>query len=256
MNKVNKVRDIASRLDVPTDVASSSHSYAQRFAGLTGEYFLQVQRDAVLEHLKTIQFDKNKSILEIGGGHCQLTQTYLDLGFEVTIHGSDERSFTRAYDLGFKNHPKVTFVSCPIDQLNFREKEFDIVSGIRLIAHLDDWQSFLSSIYLFSKKGIIFDYANLKTLNFLNPSFYGIKEKIEKNSRPFNCHSPNEIKSELEKLGCEEILSTPQFILPMGIHRKLNNKTLSQKFEFKLNSLGLKFLGNPVIVFARKKSQD
>lgn len=249
---MNKIKDIASRLDVPTDVASSSHSYAKRFAGPTGEYFLQIQQEAVLKNISTFELDENKSILEIGGGHCQLTQTYLDLGFKVTIQGSDERSFTRAYDLGFKDHPRVTFVTCPIEKLDFKENEFDLVSGIRLIAHLTDWQNFLRSIYLISKSGIIFDYANFKTLNFFNPIFYRVKEKIEKNSRPFKCHSPKEIERELMELGCKEIISTPQFILPMGLHRKLKNKTLSEKFETKLNRLGFKFLGNPVIVLAKK----
>lgn len=92
--KNNNSRSMASRLDVPIDVASSSNDYALRFSGPVGEYLLETQintvKKALEKYLTEAPNNTQKTVLKLGGGHCQLTQTYLDLGFKVTIQGSDK----------------------------------------------------------------------------------------------------------------------------------------------------------------------
>lgn len=240
---------IAASIEGPPDIASSSHEYAERFKGEVGKYFLEVQQQAVA---KAISKQKNiSSVLEVGGGHCQLTDFFLNQNLNVTIQGSNESSLTRAKDLGFEN--KVKLELSPLASLCFADNSFDLVSGIRLMAHVDDWKAFLREMLRVSKQGIVFDFANIYSLNILTPLLFQIKKRIEKNTRPYSCQSMHEIRSFLHQLGCKEIVAVPQFVLPMGIHRALKSKIFSNKVESLFKIVGLnKLCGSPMIIFARK----
>ena len=240
---------IAASTEGPADIASSSHEYASRFAGEIGQYFLEVQEKAVADVVSTDK--KIADVLEVGGGHCQLTNFYLKRGCKVTIQGSTYQSLQRARDLGFEQ--LVTLNVSPLLPLEFEDNSFDLVSGIRLMAHVPDWKEFLKEMIRVSKKGIVFDFANFHTLNFFTPLLYKFKKKIETNTRPYNCQSLGEIKNHLEQLGCSQITISPQFVCPMALHRALKSKQASRIIEavfraFKLNKL----FGTPVIVFASK----
>ena len=251
---MNNTISIAERTDIPPDVASSSNEYAKRFAGEAGAYFLETQKNCVVKLLSNLVLpNENPKILELGGGHCQLLDTYLDLGFFVTIQGSDERSFIRPTELGYKNNAKIFYLELPINKLEtIPDNSYDIVSGIRLMAHIANWQNYLEQALRISKHGIIFDYASLYTINILSPILFSLKKRIEKNTRPFYCQSSSDVIKTLNKHGAKEVDSIPQFIFPMGIHRIIKSKALSQKLENLGSKLGLSYLGSPVVVFAKK----
>lgn len=240
---------IVASTEGPPDIASSSHEYASRFAGSIGEYFLKVQQDAVA---KAIAKQKNIStVLEVGGGHCQLTNFYLSQGLRVTIQGSNELSLLRAKDLGFEK--STTLNISPLASLNFADNSFDLVSGIRLMAHVDNWKDFLSEMLRVSKYGVVFDFANIYTLNILTPVLFKLKKKIENNTRPYSCQSMSEVRSHLASLGCDQIINIPQFVCPMGIHRLAKSVSFSSKIEKLFEITGIRSIcGSPVIVFAKK----
>lgn len=240
---------IAASTTGPADIASSSNEYANRFAGVAGEYFLDVQTRAVAS---AIYAEKAyTTVLEVGGGHCQLTKFFLDQDLKVTIQASTEQSLQRAKELGFER--KVHFSVSPLTPLAFADNSFDLVSGIRLMAHVPDWKLFLKEMLRVSKRGIVFDFANINTLNILTPLLFKIKKKIESNTRPYACQSMSEVDSYLRSLGCKDLVTVPQFVCPMGIHRLLKSKLASENIEASFHALGLnnKF-GSPVIVFAQK----
>lgn len=240
---------IAASTEGPPDIASSSHEYASRFAGEVGQYFLKVQQDAVA---KAIAKQKNiSSVLEVGGGHCQLTDFYLNQGFNVTIQGSNKLSLQRAKDLGFEKTTNLKV--SPLMPLNFPDNSFDLVSGIRLMAHVDNWKYFLNEMLRVSRQGIVFDFANIYTLNILTPILFTLKKKIESNTRPYSCQSVSEIKTHLKSIRCSEIVNIPQFVCPMGIHRIAKSAAFSSGIETIFHSLKIdRLCGTPVIVFTKK----
>lgn len=248
---------IASSTTVPPDVASSSDRYADRFSGEVGKFLLSVQRESVEYLLKDIQQsppdERALKVLDLGGGHCQLTELYLEKGFDITIQGSDERSFERAKRLGYSSNPKVNFVISPLEDLVFKDNEFDLVSGFRLMAHVRDWNHFLSEMMRVSSRGIIFDYAKLYTFNIFNALLFPVKKLIEGNTRPFHCQKEEDILLALKTLGAVEINSKDQFIFPMGIHRLLNRPGLSRYLETLLGETPLKFLKTPGVIYSQKE---
>ena len=69
------------------DIETSSAAYASRFSGPTGSWLLRVQAEATLSMLQSYP---QATILEVGGGHGQLTPHLLKAGHSVTVLGSDK----------------------------------------------------------------------------------------------------------------------------------------------------------------------
>ena len=235
--------------DSAPDIASSTEGYAGRFAGPVGQYLLRVQEQAIIEMLE--RAPKKGRVLDVGGGHCQLTQLLLDRGYEVVLHGSSEQSFARANKLGLLQHPRLSTVISPLEQLPFEDREFDIVVAIRMLAHIDEWERFLSELGRVARTEVIVDFASLYTLNIFTPILFRLKKRIEKNTRSYLCQSATEVGNTLKQAGFNRLYSRAQFFLPMGLHRALKNVPLSEKLERLSESAGAtRLLGSPVIVGA------
>lgn len=248
---------IAASIDVPPDVASSSHEYATRFENSIGKFFLEHQNKSVKKLLvKSKAYKKlhaQKTVLDLGGGHCQLTELYLNLGFEITMQGSEERSFKRAKDLGYGSNQKIKFHLSNLQKLEFKDNEYDFVSGIRLVAHLENWREFLDEMLRVAKHGIIFDFSKQNFFSLLLPYLFKFKKKIEGNTRPYYSNNLKEIKHYLLSQKIEEITVEGQFVLPMAFHRILNMPYFTKITEQLLAILQLKnLMGSPVIICVSK----
>src|SRR5437867_1321195 len=78
------------------DIETSSEDYALRFSGKVGSWFLAVLEEATLRMLAPYPGAK---ILDVGGGHGQLTNALVRNGYQVTILGSSDSCKTRVQKL-------------------------------------------------------------------------------------------------------------------------------------------------------------
>lgn len=235
--------------DSSPDLASSTENYASRFAGPVGQYLLRVQEQAIGQMLDRVP--PGGRVLDVGGGHCQLTGLLLERGYEVVLHGSSEQSFDRAKRLGLTANPRLTTVTSPLEKLPFADREFDIVVAIRMLAHIEAWDRFVAELARVAKREVIIDYASLYSLNIFTPLLFQIKKRIEKNTRTYLCQSSAEVRRTLKAAGFSDVESRAQFFFPMGLHRLLKNVPLSEKIERISEAAGAtKLLGSPVIVGA------
>src|SRR5215213_3823462 len=67
------------------DIETSSDDYARRFSGKVGTWFLRVQEEATLRMLAS---HRGAKILDVGGGHGQLTTALIQHEYQVTVLGS------------------------------------------------------------------------------------------------------------------------------------------------------------------------
>jgi 2-polyprenyl-3-methyl-5-hydroxy-6-metoxy-1,4-benzoquinol methylase len=77
------------------DIKTASEAYANRFTGKVGAWFLRVQEEAILRILRS--YPKAK-ILDIGGGHGQMTGPLIRENYIVTVLGSAEKCNARIRD--------------------------------------------------------------------------------------------------------------------------------------------------------------
>lgn len=226
------------------DLESSTEQYARRFAGSVGGYFLRVQREIVHSMLQPAD---HRSLLDVGGGHAQLSPSLVDAGYEVTVFGSDD-SCKQRLDSAIGTE-RYQFVSGNLLALPFADDSFDVVLAFRMLPHLKNWQGFVAELCRVATKCVIVDYPTLKSFNWFSNRLFALKKRVEENTRPYQCFRDAHVAKAFHTSGFRVAQSKGQFLLPMALHRLVNLAWFSHLSEALASSMGLThFFGSPVIL--------
>ncbi|MDR9403717.1 MAG: class I SAM-dependent methyltransferase [Halothece sp. Uz-M2-17] len=225
------------------DIETASEDYAARFSGAIGSWLLQVQTIATLKMLET---DPPHTILDVGGGHGQLTKPLIDRDYQVEIVGSDVSC--KQQIKSYLDQNLCSFQVANVLALPYPDQAFDVVISYRFLAHVSQWQVFLSELARVAKKAVIIDYPTQRSVNAIAPYLFRVKKGIEGNTRPFTCYQESEILNYFQSLGLTLSARYPQFLMPMVVHRTLKSPKISSALEQSLRLSGLThFWGSPVI---------
>ncbi|HSC27574.1 MAG TPA: class I SAM-dependent methyltransferase [Vicinamibacterales bacterium] len=229
------------------DVETSSDDYARRFAGSAGRWFLERQSSATGELLAG--FQPGMRVLDVGGGHAQLLPLTVARGFDVTVLGSDPSCAGRLapwLDAG-----RCRFASGDLSELPFDSRSFDLVLSFRLLPHLHDWRRVAGELCRVARRSVVVDYPSTRSVNVLAGRLFGLKRRIEENTRPFALFAPGEIAEAFSASGFRVAAARPQFFFPMALHRLHGSALGARALEAAPRLLGLtRRLGSPVIVRA------
>lgn len=233
------------------DIFTSSDDYAGRFDGKVGEWMLQVQEQATLRMLAPYP---NSTVLDVGGGHGQLTGPLIRSGHRVTVLGSSEECKARIQSV--LDDGQIAFQVGSILNMPYPDQSFDVVISYRLLAHLIRWQEFLRELARVAKKAVIVDYPEVRSVNSLAPYLYGLKKRLEPNTRRFQCLRETQLLEVFKEVGFRRADRFPQYLLPMMLHRALRRPRLSSAAEgfFRLTGLTA-LLGSPVILKVERSEQ-
>lgn len=233
------------------DIETSSNDYALRFSGEVGSWFLKVQEEATLRMLASYP---NAKVLDVGGGHGQLTNALVRNGYQVTVLGSANICKTRIQS--FVDKDLCSFKVGNILDLPYPNQAFDIVVSYRLLPHVTQWRQFLSELARVARQAVIVDYPAVKSVNYIAPYLFQVKKNLEGNTRPFTCFKESELLEVFKSHNFIRAERYPQFFLPMVLHRTLKSTALSSALErcWRLSGLTSLF-GSPVILkVVREKS--
>lgn len=230
------------------DVETASDAYARRFEGAVGAWFLERQARCALDLIARAA-PGSLSILDVGGGHGQLTRPFLDAGHRVVVHASAPGCHERLAP--YRN--RVGRVISDLWQLPFADRSFDLVSGIRLLAHVDDWHGLVREMARVSLSLVLVD-APLRTpVHRLAPALFARKRRIEGNTRPYFDYQSDEVVDGLRDCGLRVVGQARQYALPMVLHRKIGVAALSSRVEAALCAVGVTgTLGSPGLFLATR----
>ena len=249
---------MASRIEhntITPDVETSSDEYRGRFDGPIGRFFLETQIDAVARALGPDRFEPLR-VLDVGGGHGQLTEFLLDQGCDVWVQGSAPRCRRQIEPLMGRFGERLHFVSSSLWSLPFADQSFDLVMAVRVMSHVERWEALLAEMARVTKQRLLIDYAALSSANILTPLLFRAKRRIEGNTRPYFCYTAGRLLRYLRTLGFARIRRCKQLFAPMGLHRKLNSPRLSAGVESVCETLGLtRMFGSPVIMVAQRAGE-
>jgi ubiquinone/menaquinone biosynthesis C-methylase UbiE len=236
----------------PPDIATSSDDYAKRFSREVGKWFLSVQAEGVrklLEHLGA------SSLLEVGGGHAQLTESLMADSHRTVVQGSDPSCAVRLRRI--YSSQEVPFVCSSLEQLPFDDMQFDIVVTVRTMAHVPDPRAFLTECCRVAKSAVLIDYPSCRSINLLGEMMFGLKNKVEKDTRPYRSFKLEEIAEIFRSSGFREAGSIPQFFWPMALHRFHKSSSLSRVLETIPRSVGFThLLGSPILSLFKRHQED
>lgn len=226
------------------DIETASANYASRFEGSVGRYFLDQQTAITLKLLANFP---RARVLDVGGGHAQVARPLVEQEFDVTVTGSADSCGEMLRQRISRDECK--YLTCDSLKLPFDDRSFDIVLSFRLLPHTERWQELIAEMCRVADKCVVIDYADRRSSNIFYEQFFGMKKKLERNTRPFRLFSRAQISEEFIKNGFSAPTFKAEFLLPMVIHRKLKCRTFSSLVETVFRWTGLTYLfGSPVIM--------
>lgn len=232
------------------DIETASDGYAARFSGGVGAWFLEIQEQATLKMLKPYA---NGTVLDVGGGHGQLTPALVESGYKVTVLGSDESCQNRIRAL--VGEGKCQFQVGNVLALPYPDNSFDVVISYRFLAHVTQWQTFLKELNRVAKQAIVVDYPTVRSFNSIAPLLFKFKKNVEQNTRPYISYEERQILDYLKSLDNEPRDRYAQFFWPMVLHRLLKSPSISAVLEGMVRPFGLtRLLGSPIILKGKKLS--
>jgi hypothetical protein len=137
--------------------------------------------------------------------------------------------------------------------LPFPDRAFDLVVAIRLLAHVEQFDALLREMARVSHGRLIVDFPPVFSANLWQPLLFGVKRRIEGNTRPFFCYSARQLYRPLRAVGFERFRITKQFTLPMVVHRKIARPGISRAIETGCRRAGLtRLFGAPSVLLAER----
>lgn len=240
----NSIHQSPPSFSETADIETASDDYAARFSGAVGNYFLEVQAQITLDLLKDLP---HASVLDVGGGHAQLTLPLVNNGHEVTVTGSAD--ICRARLDRYCQPGSFQYMTCDSLDLPFQDKQFDVVMAFRLLSHTKQWQRLIQEMCRVARKAIILDYPDKRSANILYDLLFDLKKNMEGNTRTYTVFSRKELSDELQANHFDLPVFRPEFFVPMVIHRRLKNPAISKTLEFISQYSGLtKIFGSPTIL--------
>ncbi len=226
------------------DIETSSEDYARRFSGAVGDWFLKVQEEATLKMLSSCP---KASVLDVGGGHGQMTESLIKEGFKVTVLGSTDICKDRIQR--FLDQGSCSFQVGNILKLPYPDQTFDVVLSFRLLPHVVQWNKLIQELCRVSKKCVVIDYPEIQSINSIAPLLFKFKKRLEGNTRSYTCFKKQQLEKFFELQDFSLKSRFPEFFFPMVLHRVLKLPNFSGFLERCARFLGLTtLLGSPVIL--------
>ena len=231
------------------DVETASADYARRFEGPIGEFLLDVQTQLTQQLLARFP---GSAVLDVGGGHGQLALPLAAAGFDVTVLGSEGACGERLRAL--VSAGRARFQAGDLLQAPFANMSFDVVLCYRLLPHMDEWRALIAELCRLARWAVLVDYPTARSLNALAGSLFGLKQRVEGNTRPFRVFGDAEIRQAFEAANFKLAARRPQFFWPMALHRALHSPALARGLESLAAELGLtRRFGSPVLFRAEPR---
>ena len=223
---------------------TSSEGYALRFSGPVGGFFLETQARATLDLLEPFL---GASVLDVGGGHGQLTGPLVEAGYAVTVFSSDPRCRERVRP--WVDPGRARFEAGDLLALPFPDRAFDLALSYRLLPHVARWPELVGELCRVARRAVVVDYPTTRSANVVSGALFGLKKGVERDTRPFLVFRDAELEAAFALHEFRPTARRPQFFVPMALHRAMGLARLSRALEGLARGLRLvDAFGSPVIL--------
>ena len=186
-------------------------------------------------------------VLDVGGGHAQLTPALLAAGYDVVVVGSASSCAERLAKWLRAGHCRFDVGN--LVALPYADRSFHAALSFRLLPHAAAWRSVIRELCRVADRHVIFDFPSTRSANVAAERLFGAKKRVEGNTRPFTLFRPAEIRGALAENGFRQTASRPQFLWPMVLHRLIDRVSVSRALEAPARASGLvRLFGSPIIV--------
>lgn len=203
-----------------------------------------MQAAATLELLRPFA---GASVLDLGGGHGQLTGALVDSGHPVTVLGSHPACEERVAP--WTGSGRARFLADDLIEPALPERSFDVVLSFRLLPHSRHWRDLVGTLSRLARRAVIVDYPTRRSVNAAAELLFALKKGVEQDTRPFTVFRDRELEQAFAAHGLHPTGRRPQFFFPMALHRATRSAALARALEGAARALQLtRWLGSPVVL--------
>jgi len=124
----------------------------------------------------------------------------------------------------------------------------DVVLSYRLLPHVARWPVLIAELSRLARAAVLVDYPTTRSANAVAEALFGLKKRVEGNTRPFTVFEDEQVIGAFAAAGLRPTARRPEFFVPMVLHRALRSAPLSQAMERVSSALGLtRRFGSPVL---------
>jgi SAM-dependent methyltransferase len=216
-----------------------------------GRWFLQRQARLTLELLRAWPHAR---VLDVGGGHGQLTRPLLEAGHTVTVLASSAAA-CGADVRALAEEKRITLQCGDLLRAPWNDRAFDAVLSFRLLPHAHDVPALVAELSRLAARVVVVDYPTTRSVNAISGLLFGAKRGVEGDTRPFTVFRDRDVERAFAAHGLRATGRRGQFFFPMVLHRALRSAALARGLEGAAGLTGLtRALGSPVILRLERAS--
>lgn len=186
-------------------------------------------------------------MVDLGGGHGQVTGPLVDGGYDVTVVGSTPECEARVR--AWTEPGRAHFRSADLLRVPFPDGSFDVALAYRLLPHVQRWPELVRELSRLARKAVIVDYPTSRSVNAVAGWMFDLKKGVEGDTRPFTVFRDREIEEAFAQAGFAPTARRGQFLFPMALHRATGSALLARVLEGGAGVVGLRrAFGSPVIL--------
>jgi ubiquinone/menaquinone biosynthesis C-methylase UbiE len=235
---------------VYADPATARTFDERRFGGPIGELVASDQAAALANFVGRVH---GRTILDVGTGTGRAALFFAGGGAKVTALDASEEMLAVARKRAAEQLAKIKFVSGDAHALDFPDRSFDVVVGLRLLMHTPKWRACVSELCRVADRLVILDYPSHRSLARVHSALRKVMHRVGRRTEPYRVFSDREIAQALETCGFRVRSVHRQFVLPIGFHKLFRSQKLTLAIEERLDRAGLlKVFGSPVTLVAER----
>jgi hypothetical protein len=129
------------------------------------------------------------------------------------------------------------------------DRAYDVVLSLRLLPHVQRVPELVATLARLARAAVVVDYPTRRSVNAVSGLFFGLKQGVEGDTRPFRVFGDREIETAFLSHGYSPTGRRPQFLAPMALHRALGSAAIARALEGTAEALGLtSAFGSPVVL--------
>jgi SAM-dependent methyltransferase len=222
-----------------------------RFSGPIGSWLAAEQERVLADFLGNLS---GKTVIDVGTGTGRAAIALARFGGTVTGVDASPEMLAVARGRAASEGLAVTMLEGDAHHLPFPDSSFDVCVSLRVLMHAPDWHQCLGELCRVSRWRIVLDYPALLSGAALQSAFRRVLAAAGRPVEAYRVFGDRTIRDSLERHGYRVVGMHRQFVLPIGFHKLIGSRRVSERLEHWLARVGLLALcGSPVTLAAERR---
>lgn len=232
------------------DPAMAASFDAARFGGPIGALIAEAQERVLLEFAAPLA---GRSFLDVGTGTGRAAIALARHGATVTGVDASADMLAVGRERAAGEGLDVRFAVGDAHALDAADGSVDVCVCLRVLMHTPGWRQCLTELCRVARQQVIFDYPSASSLAALQAGWRRAAAALGRRTEAYRVFRHATMVEALAASGFRVVRVHRQFVLPIGVHKAVGSRPLTERVEGVLARTGLlRVAGSPVTVLAER----